>query len=196
MKTVQCIHLKIKQLINNINLIPPPIQMNRLVFYWITSFALATVLYYILSITKSNGYVFGAWYRMYDYHETYPLGFIAIPCFFYGIIATLFAEKFINQSIIKQIFTVLLIIVLTIICSSPFGGMLWHYYDMKKGYFPSNWFIKMIASGFEWGLAFGWLIVILSIPYNIIGSIICYFLTKKGSELFPNKILQDELNKP
>lgn len=34
------------------------------------------------------------------------------------------------------------------------------------------------------GLQGGWLIVLLSIPYNIIMSVIFYLLIKKGNELF------------
>ncbi len=134
-----------------------------------------------------NHYVFGTWYRMSLYHWEHPIAFIAIPCFFYGIIAPFFANTFLNQSITKQILITILIIILITLLSSPFGGMLWHYYDMKAGYFPSNWTTKIIALGFEWGLEMGWLIIGLSIPYNIIGSIICYFLTKKGSEIFNTK---------
>jgi hypothetical protein len=129
-------------------------------------------------------YVFGTWYRMFLYHWEYPISFIAIPCFFYGIIATILADKFSNLIVSKQILLTLGIIIFTILLSSPFGGMLWHYYDMKAGYFPSNWSEKMLRLGFKWGLQIGWLVIGLSIPYNIIGSIACYYLTKKGSELF------------
>jgi len=114
----------------------------------------------------------------------HPVAFITIPCFFYGIIATVLADTFSKQNLVKQIFLTIAIIVLTVFASSPFGGMLWHYYDMKAGYFPPNWVGKMAELGFEWGLKTGWLIVGLSIPYNIIGSITCYFLTKIGSKLF------------
>lgn len=156
----------------------------RLLFYWAASFIIATVLYFILLAIMPNNYVFGSLYRMFLYHEEYPISFIAIPCFFYGIIANFMSDKFAKLNISKQILLTIAIITFTILISSPFGGMLWHYYDMKAGYFPSNWAAKMIKLGFEWGLEGGWLIFCLSIPYNIICSIACYFLTKKGSELF------------
>ncbi len=159
----------------------------RLVFYWTSSFILATVLYYILWTIMPNHYVFGALYRMFLYHWEHPIMFIIIPCFFYGIIATLLTDKFSKQKTTGQFFLTLLIILLTVIFSSPFGGMLWHFYDMKAGYFPTNWLSKMISQGFEWGLEIGWLVIGLSIPYNIIGSLTCYFLTKKGCELFKTK---------
>lgn len=159
----------------------------RLLFYWASSFMLAIIVYYILWTITPNHYVFGAWYRMIVYHWEHPIAFITIPCFFYGIIAALLADKFSKLKTTKQILGTIGIIILTIILSSPFGGMLWHYYDMKAGYFPPNWIEKMIRLGFEWGLEGGWLVIGFSIPYNIIGSIACYFLTKKGIELFDTK---------
>ena len=158
------------------------ITLKRLLFYWTTSFILTTTLYYILRIVIPE--LFGLLYRMYAYHWTHPIPFIIIPCFFYGIIATIFTDRFSGQSRKKQTLLTITIIALTILVSSPFGGMLWHYYDMNAGYFPENWVWKMIKYGFYDGLPWGWLVIAFSIPYNIIGSIICYFLTKKGSEFF------------
>ena len=100
------------------------IVTKRLLFYWATSFILATILYYILWTIMPNHYVFGAWYRMFVYHWEHPIAFITIPCFFYGIIATLFADKFSKQNLIRQILLTIAIIILTIVISSPFGGML------------------------------------------------------------------------
>ncbi len=161
--------------------------VKRLLFYWTTSFMLATSVYYILWLSMPRHNVFGALDRMFQYHREHPLAFIAIPCLFYGIIATGLAESFSRRKVLGQVLLTIVIIALTVLVSSPFGGMLWHYYDMKAGFFPVKWVSTMIEDGFELGLDAGWLIVGLSIPYNIIGSVICFFLTKKGSELFRNK---------
>lgn len=158
--------------------------IKRLLFYWITSFILATILYYILWVIMPEHYVFGALYRMFLYHWEYPISFIVIPCFFYGVIATLFAETFLKQKVTKQILLTFLIIIITILLSSPFGGMLWHYYDMKAGYFPSNWILKILKLGFEWRLGTGWVIIIL---YNIIGSIACFFWQRKEANYLKPK---------
>lgn len=157
---------------------------HRLLFFWISSFVLAYMLYYVLWLIIPNHRVFGTLYRMFIYHYAFPLQYIAIPCFFYGIFATLFTNKFRNKNTGGRIFITFLIICLTILASSPFGGMLWHFHDMMVGYFPKNWVSKMIKLGFVWGLEIGWFIILLSFPYNIFGSIICYFLTKKGIELY------------
>jgi hypothetical protein len=166
--------------------------IKKLIFYWVTSFTLAVALYYVLWAIMPIHYVFGAPYRMFLYHWEHPLAFISIPCFFYSFIATVAANHFSRLSVLKQIWSTAAIITLTIIMSSPLGGMLWHYYDMEAGFFPQNWLEKIIIQGSIWGFELGWLIVFLSIPYNIIGSVICYFLTKKGSELFDEKPTQQE----
>lgn len=155
----------------------------RLFFYWVTSFVCAMVVYYSLWAIMPNHHVFGVWTRMFVYHWEHPMAFAAIPCFFYGIFATVLNGAFSRANVSRRMLLTAGIILLTILISSPFGGMLWHYYDMKTGYFPSNWVEKMIRLGFEWGLSVGWLIVLLSIPYNILCSIGCYFLMKKGVEL-------------
>lgn len=161
--------------------------VNRILFFWISSFILATSLYYLLYLIMPSHNVFGALMRMYLYHWEFPIQYIAIPCLFYGIIAAFLANKFENWKTLGRILLTILIIVLTILISSPFGGMLWHFHDMKAGHFPANWFSIIISKGFIWGLQIGWLVILLSIPYNIFGSIICFYLTKKGIELFKNK---------
>jgi hypothetical protein len=157
--------------------------IKKLLFFWTTSVSTAIPSYYLLWAIMPNHYVFGIWYRMFLYHWEHPIQYILIPCFFYGIIATYFSTSFVKKEIIGQLFLTSIIILATIVISSPFGGMLWHYHDMQAGYFPKNWIKEIITEGTEMGLEMGLIIIALSIPYNVLGSIVCYFLTKKGSEL-------------
>ena len=154
----------------------------RLLFYWVTSFVIAVSGYYLLSLIFYG--VFGSLYRMVLYHFDHPIQYILIPCFFYGLMATSFSDRFLEKETKGKVLTTMLIIFLTILLSSPFGGMLWFLHDMQAGYFPADWFIKMMIQGGMDGIAIGWLIILLSFPYNILGVVVCYFLTKKGSELF------------
>ena len=62
---------------------------------------------------------------------------------------------------------------LTIVISSPFGGMLWHIHDMQHGFVPDNYLDK-ISSGIIQGLQVGWLIGLLSMPINLVGFITGY----------------------
>jgi hypothetical protein len=42
----------------------------------------------------------------------------------------------------------------------------------------------MVTEGTLMGFSIGWLIIGLSLPYNIAGLIVCYFLTKTGAVKF------------
>ncbi len=159
----------------------------RLIYFWITSFLIATICYYLLWLIMPRHYVFGTWFRMFLYHYQHPIQYILIPCFFYGIIATLYSDKFYTQSSKRQILTTIFIVILTTLISSPFGGILWFYHDMQAGYFPTNWIDRMTSNGISMGLSIGWLIIVLSIPYNILGLVVCHFLTKTGARQFRTK---------
>ncbi|NLA24521.1 MAG: hypothetical protein GX879_06105 [Bacteroidales bacterium] len=169
-------------------------KLKQFAFYWLTSFAIAIVGYYLLWIIMPNHWVFGSWFRMFKYHWQHPIQYIAIPCFFYGIFATIFSSKFLKLKSIRRIILTLIIAILVIIISSPFGGMLWHYHDMQAGYFPQNWFFKILKLGFSGGLTMGWLIVGLSVPYNILGVVVAYFLTRKGALIFQDLPPEGEKN--
>ncbi len=157
-------------------------NLRRLLFYWITSALIAIPSYYLLWSIMPKNYVFGVYYRMLLYHYEYPVLYILIPCFFFGIIAMLFSNRFKEATFYKQLILTIIIIGLTILLSSPFGGMLWHYHDMRAGFFPDNWVWHMIRNGTVMGLQFGWLIALMSIPYNLLGSILSYYLLKFASQ--------------
>jgi hypothetical protein len=140
-----------------------------------------------------NNSVFGSWFRMLNYHELHPFQYILIPCFFYGIVATYFFKTISYESIREQMFLTIKIILITIFISCPFGGILWHFHDMQAGYFPEEWVNLMFSRGTSDGIHLGWLIILLSFPYNIFGSIICFYLTKSGYKLY-NKILKENNN--
>lgn len=131
-------------------------------------------------------YVFGVFYRMFLYHYEYPIAYIAIPCFWYAVLASVFSNRFKKSTPNRQLLFTLIIVGLTILLSSPLGGMLWHYHDMSAGYFPENWIAKMISKGSLMGLEFGFIIVALSAPYNLFGLVISYYLMRWGAKLFEN----------
>lgn len=155
----------------------------RLLFYWTTSFVLAALSYYVLWLVMPDHWVFGATYRMFVYHWEHPIAFIVVPCFFYGIVATAVSNTFRKTNTAGQILLTVAIVVVTILLSCPVGGMLWHLFDMQAGFFPTNWVGVMVFEGWSWGFKYGWLVIALSVPYNIFGSVVCFFLTRKGSNL-------------
>ncbi len=154
--------------------------LKRLLFFWIASFTCAILGYYLLKFIMPNDYVFGMYYRMLLYHYEYPIGYILIPCIIYGLLCMYFMNRLQTGNSWMRLFFVGIIVFLTVLISSPLGGMLWQYHDMNAGYFPDDWLLKMIIKGSIMGFQFGWLIIALSIPYNILGIIISYFITSKG----------------
>ncbi len=169
---------------------PTRATWKALLFFWVASFGLAAGVYYALRIVMPGGHVFGALYRMFLYHYSHPLPYIALVCFWYGIAATLFLGLFRRGTWLQRIGITVLIAILTTAVASPFGGMLWHYHDMQAGYFPEGWAPKMVSKGVAEGLGLGWLIVGLSIPYNLIGLAAAHFLHRYAARRFAKRPVQ------
>ncbi len=153
----------------------------KLVFFWLASAASAIPGYYILLAVFPDRSVFISLYRMFGYHNRNPIEFILIPCFFYGILAAIYSSRFLKQNFKRQFLTTCIIVLLTVLLSSPVGGMLWYYHDMEAGFFLKNWISLMISRGFGDGLMLGWIIAFFSLPYSLLGMIVCYFITRWGS---------------
>lgn len=68
--------------------------------------------------------------------------------------------------------------------SSPLGGMLWEWHDMRVGSFPADWARVLFPNGARDGLTVGWFIVLLSIPYNVLGLLVSYGLLAAGARRF------------
>jgi len=162
-----------------------------LLFFWISSFICAAVGYGLLLSVASDSRVFGDLFRLLPYHHNHPLAYIAIPCFFYGISATITHQFFVRTStskvpVIRQLLLTGIMIFTIVLLSMPFGGMLWYYHDMQAGRFPNHWLTIMTIQGAKSGIRFGWLVIAKSLPYNLIGIVICFFLTKGGGTLLFN----------
>ena len=80
---------------------------------------------------------------------------------------------------------VALLALATLGLSSPLGGMRWEWHDMRAGYFPADWARVLVLNGARDGLLLGWFIVLLSIPYNVLGLLVCYGLLAAGARRFP-----------
>ena len=160
-------------------------MFKRTIFLWLTSFSTAMAGYYLLRLVLPGHHVFGAWYRMLLYHEAHPVAYIALCCFFYGLLAAAFADAFWRRGTTRgRVGIVGIIVLLTMALSTPLGGMLWYWYDMQAGYFPAHWRRILLVEGSRDGLAVGWLVVLLSVPCNVLGGAVCYFLTRTGARLF------------
>ena len=160
-------------------------MLQRTVFFWLTSFGAAAAGYGLLWLVLPAHQVFGALYRMLLYHDAHPLAFIGLACLCFGPLAAGAARAFERRGTAGRVNVALAVSVLTMALASPLGGMLWHWYDMRAGYFPPDWQHVLLVQGSLDGWAAGWLVMLLSIPYSWLGLVVAYYLLQAGSRLFP-----------
>ncbi|MBF9221317.1 hypothetical protein [Hymenobacter ruricola] len=158
-------------------------MLPRTGYYWLTSFGCAAAGYGLLWLLLPGHHVFGAPYRMILYHEAHPLAYIALCCGCFGPLAAVATDAFRRRGRWGRLGVVGLLALATVALSSPLGGLLWHWHDMQAGYFPADWPRQLVAGAAE-GLTTGWLIVLLSVPYNVLGLLVCYGLLATGAGRF------------
>lgn len=112
-------------------------------------------------------------YRMFGYHNQHPLEYIAIVSVVFGLVGSRWIDFYGSAKKRVRWWTMTVAMLLTIVISSPFCGMLWQIHDMQAGFIPDNYLGK-IWQGVSWGLEYGWLIALLSIPMNLVGFTIGY----------------------
>ncbi len=84
---------------------------------------------------------------------------------------------------------------MAILVVSILVALMWAIHEMQTGYFPS---LSVMIDAFIWaattGLVVGWLIVGLSMPYNFLGLLVGYNLTRFGGKIFIKKVLSVKKN--
>jgi H+/Cl- antiporter ClcA len=122
-----------------------------------------------------------SFYRMHQYHISFFWQYIAIIALVFGILGAAWIKYFGHIRGSQRWLSIALIVIATVICSSPIGGVLWHFHDMQAGFVPET-YINKLSNGLFEGLSSGWLLVIISFPLNLIGVIVAYislhFLSK------------------
>jgi len=157
----------------------------RTLFYGLTSFGCAAVGYGLLAWALPGHHVFGAPYRMLLYHEAHPLAYIGLCCVLFGPLAAMATEAFRRRAGWGRVGVLAVVALATLTLSAPLGGMLWYWHDMRVGYFPPHWVQRLLLAGGCDGLAVGWLVVLLSVPYNALGLAVGYGLLVAGVRRFP-----------
>lgn len=143
------------------------------------SFGLAALIYHAMALLTKGPFIFGVLPRMFLYHWIYPNHHIALVCLIYALLAAAFAPR-----IARRPSLAIWIVLVTPLLASPLGGMLWHLHDMLEGYFPTSWLKKLLLDGALEGAGLGWLIVLLSFPYNVI----CALLGIRGTRRLAQRI--------
>jgi hypothetical protein len=159
--------------------------LKRMLFYWFTAFGCAALGYGLLWALLPGHRVFGAPYGMFLYQDTHPLAYIALSCGAFGPLAAGATGAFGRRGRVGRVGVVCLLALATIVLSAPLGGMLWHWHDMRAGYFPDDWARVLFLNGARDGLILGWVVVLLSVPYNVLGMLVCYGLLATGTRRFP-----------
>lgn len=161
------------------------IRLKLFSFYFLASYSLAALGYIVLHFLFVDLWgwpgVFAALPRMFMYHEAHPFSYIAVICFVYAVFATRAALWLKRRNHRRQNLLIGLVILATIIGASIPGGILWAVHDMAAGHFLTGTrLVNYLGLGAWRGLQVGWLIILLSVPYNLFGLIIAYFVTKYG----------------
>ena len=165
--------------------IPNPMRLKLFTYYLSVSFISASLGYAFFSFILGD-HVFGALYRMFLYHDAHPFQYIAIVCIVFASVASLLTPSFTHLKTWRRFLAIVGLMLGSIIIASIPGGILWSLHDMQAGYFPTGArFWNALAWGATTGLRIGWLIILLSIPYNIVGLVIGYLITDQGFRRSP-----------
>ena len=142
-----------------------------------TTFVIGVGNYWLLHSVLGLRHVFGALYRMFLYHDQYPTQYIVIVAFFYALLAAAWGVR--SRAVgWRWHLGWLGVLAATLLLSSAVGGVLWTFHDMRAGYFPP-WErrIGMFTDGIVSGVTIGWLIVLLSFPFNVFTMLLAYAAT-------------------
>ena len=160
--------------------------MKKSPFYFIVYFAVCFVglaaLYWAITLSKISVWedsAFAALFRMFLYHYTHPMQYIGVVAACYALVATIwtvFMKRM--RTGLTRFLEILFVIIVSLALACPLGGMLWHFHDMQAGFFPSFW-LRKLREGLSEGLQLGPVLILLSIPFNILSLIAGYFATDR-----------------
>lgn len=144
---------------------------------FVTAFVVGVASYWLLHSVLGQRHVFGSLFRMFLYHDQHPEQYIAVVAFFYAVLAATWGVR--TRSVgWRWHFSLFSVLVATLLLSSAVCGVLYFVHDMQAGYFPP-WErrIGVFANGVVTGITLGWLIVLLSFPFNVITTLLAYAAT-------------------
>lgn len=148
-------------------------------------YLLGATLYFLLSLVDDH--IFTVLFRVYMYHSVYPYQYIGIFAVCFGVLITHWYKFCIKLEGTKRTLSIVVTLILTVFVASITGGMLWTVHDMCVGYFPDGrglW--GSILVGAIDGLFIGWMVILVSIPFNI-------FSFATGYKLVSSLKVEDEI---
>jgi len=121
---------------------------------------------------------------MVEYHYQYPYQYIFVVAVAYGLTAAVWARFLGHLTGLKRVVSIVAVMFVALALSSVPGGLLWGIHDVQAGFVPR---LPVLRHNLMWaattGLTFGWVIIGLSIPYNILGCVAAYAVTHYGQKI-------------
>jgi len=143
------------------------------------------VVYLLLRDVVGLRMVFGGLYRMFMYHAQHPMQYIALFCAVYAAGLALILGAWPTARRWPAWVLTTLVLLLTVLLGSALGGALWALHDMQAGYFPpGNRRWQHMRWGMQSGLEVGWLVLLLSLPFNVLSLPAFYAAGRYGSRQF------------
>ncbi len=161
-----------------------PRALKLFAFFAASAFLLGAAGYMALHTDRPHGHVFGALPRMFLYDEDHPFQYLSVVAITYALIATACVLRWPCLVGWRRTLAIFAIMVATVLVASIPGGILWKIHDMQAGFFTTGArFWSDLFWGASTGLQVGWLVVLLSLPYNIIGLVAGYAVTSFGFKI-------------
>jgi hypothetical protein len=153
-------------------------------FLWLFTsvFSSLAATFLVLKYVYHWNYPIATLYRMFAYHNQYPFQYIAIVAVMFGMVGSHWIDLYGRTKGTVRWWTMTLAMLLTIVISSPFGGMLWQIHDMQHGFIPDSYQTKLVQ-GIIWGLGLGLPIAVLSVPMNLVGFTVGYIVLNRLAKL-------------
>lgn len=159
-------------------------MLKMFLFYQASSFLVGAAIYSIAAYALELRWVFGSLPRMLGYHAEHPFQYVLVVSICFALVAAGGASKVSSLVGWKRRIGILTILTSSIVVASVPGGVLWKIHDMQAGYFPQGMkFWSDLADGAVMGLQLGWLIMLLSFPYNLCCAFAAYWLVTGGIRL-------------
>lgn len=153
--------------------------------FTICAFLPGIAAYDFLAAILPRHAVFGAWYRMPLYHYQHPYQYIFVVALCYGICASLWVRWFGHLRGPARAGSIVLTMLVSLQIACVAGGVLWGIHDIQAGFVPPT---GILVRNLMWaatrGLAYGWVLVALSFPYNLVAAIFGYVLAHYGQGVF------------
>lgn len=146
-----------------------------------SAFLLATCGYFSLWLLIPENSDIGAMYDIFIYHWSHPFHQIGLVSLCYALVAAPVILSPADPVRRWPKSSTLFIVVLSLLIASPAGGVLWVFHDMRAGYIPEGQrFWDHIWWGVRYAVSISWLVILISVPYNLFGLVLGHLVTMQG----------------